>query len=145
MVILFIHGYRNDVKRIDIGHYIQIVWAETYLIGCAVMQYKSNNVKTPYEALTYCNCGPGGNVSKVDEYGNEIGKPVYKNGKKPASLCPTGTKPNRPTLKLAFASNFNRISEGSTPTDDRSERSKQKKIILKQLNMISLTIVTPLL
>ena len=62
-------------------------WSETYLIGCAVIQYDSIDVIRPYEALTYCNYGPSGNI--VDEA-------VYKTGKKPASQCPAATKLAQP-------------------------------------------------
>ena len=84
-IILCIYAHRSNVKGASIGHYTQLVWADTYLVGCAVIQYKTNNVN---EYQTYCNYGPAGNVH---------GKAVYKTGNKPGGQCPTGTKANTKT------------------------------------------------
>merc|ERR1712135_128354 len=55
-----------------IGHYTQVVWAETTDVGCGYIA----SSKGSYMA---CNYGPGGNVA---------GKRVYETGK-PGSKCPT--------------------------------------------------------
>jgi hypothetical protein len=74
------------------------------------MRYKSDHEKRPYEAITYCNYGPVGNVVDQDVNGNWIGQAVYKIGKKPASQCPTGTKPNPKTgLCVKLEQNKRRI------------------------------------
>jgi hypothetical protein len=88
-----------------IYHYTQVVWADTYLVGCATAYYQSTAVsgfhfsfsyfissnlvclqvfgpKFPYNRLYICNYGPTGNV---------IGSPVYAQGR-PASACPSNTK-----------------------------------------------------
>ena len=93
---LYANRYNHN-KRVKMGHYTQMVWADSYLIGCAANQYKSNHEKRPYEAITYCNYGPAGNLAGYDDDGKIIGQAVYMIGKKPASECPTGTKANPKT------------------------------------------------
>jgi len=58
-----------------IGHYTQVVWAETTDVGCGYIA----SSKGSYMA---CNYGPGGNMG---------GQHVYQKGR-PGSKCPTGTK-----------------------------------------------------
>jgi hypothetical protein len=67
-----------------IGHYTQLVWADTYLVGCGVASFKDPpSVQSPrYNLLIACNYGPGGNF---------VGSPVYKQGKA-GTACPVGTK-----------------------------------------------------
>ena len=60
------------------GHYTQVVWADTYKVGCGFSQYKQNDFNM---GLYVCNYGPGGNV---------IGAPLYKVGTA-CSDCPEGT------------------------------------------------------
>ncbi|XP_050303573.1 venom allergen 5-like [Anthonomus grandis grandis] len=52
------------------GHYRQMAWAKTHLIGCGFVAFKEDegDFSTKYFV---CNYGPGGNV---------IGQPPYKNG-----------------------------------------------------------------
>merc|ERR1712020_452603 len=62
-----------------IGHYTQVVWAESHEVGCGYM----TSVKgTNFESVLVCNYGPGGNFR---------GKPVYQKGM-PGSKCEAGTK-----------------------------------------------------
>ena len=42
------------------GHYSQVVWAETNLVGCGYVHYKEAEW---YMTLTVCNFAPGGNVN----------------------------------------------------------------------------------
>merc|ERR1719284_2267483 len=63
---------KNNGKTGVIGHYTQVVWAETTDVGCGYIA----SSKGSYMA---CNYGPGGNVA---------GKRVYETGK-PGSKCPT--------------------------------------------------------
>ncbi|KAK4288014.1 hypothetical protein Pmani_038936 [Petrolisthes manimaculis] len=51
------------------GHYTQMVWAETYLVGCGYAFYKDPSLG--YTKIYVCNYAPGGNV---------IGGSMYKLG-----------------------------------------------------------------
>jgi len=62
-----------------IGHYTQVVWADTAEVGCGYMTSDKNG---SIESVLVCNYGPGGNY---------LGSPVYKTGK-PGSKCPSDTK-----------------------------------------------------
>jgi len=61
-----------------IGHYTQVVWAETAEVGCG---YMTSFVNDRLESVLVCNYGPGGNW---------LGNAVYEQGE-PGSNCPTGT------------------------------------------------------
>lgn len=50
------------------GHYSQMVWADTYLVGCGYSYYYDGR---RYQKLYVCNYGPGGNV---------VGKAPYYTG-----------------------------------------------------------------
>ncbi|XP_018025817.1 uncharacterized protein LOC108681306 [Hyalella azteca] len=52
------------------GHYTQLVWAETYLVGCGYTYYH-DAAGNGYTKLYVCNYGPGGNV---------VGGSMYKVG-----------------------------------------------------------------
>ena len=62
-----------------IGHYSQLVWAETNRIGCGMARYTGGSYGN--NQLYVCNYAPGGNY---------LNQPVYKVGS-PASACPTNT------------------------------------------------------
>ena len=71
-----------DVK---VGHYTQMIWADTSEIGCAVSYYSSDtNNETWYHIVYVCNYGPGGNY---------LGLPVYEIGE-PSSACGGGLEPS---------------------------------------------------
>ncbi|KOC70985.1 Venom allergen 3, partial [Habropoda laboriosa] len=61
---------RNQVSRFtngnNVGHYTQLVWANTNKIGCGKIVYQNDQWKRYYVA---CNYGPGGNI---------IGAPIYQ-------------------------------------------------------------------
>ncbi|ALC47538.1 CG8483 [Drosophila busckii] len=73
-----IQNWFNEVQKYSFGdawspktgHYSQLVWGETSLVGCGFAEYK-DNVK--YNKLYVCNYGPGGNVVGLNPY--EVGKP----------------------------------------------------------------------
>ncbi|KAK6640575.1 hypothetical protein RUM44_012271 [Polyplax serrata] len=66
-----IKSYRFDANT---GHYTQMLWHDTRLIGCGRRDYG-------YNKLYVCNYGPTGNW---------IGEPMYAIGE-PCSQCPKGT------------------------------------------------------
>jgi len=61
-----------------IGHYTQVVWAETTDVGCGYIAKLDGQFIKSYMA---CNYGPGGNMR---------GQSIYEQGE-PGSKCPTGT------------------------------------------------------
>lgn len=64
------------------SQYTQLIWAETYKIGCARVAFqRSDGANLTYREHFICNYGPSGNIP---------GQPVYKIGE-PCSECPTGT------------------------------------------------------
>lgn len=80
-------GWESNTRN-----YTQLVWAETYKIGCARVLFEKNGVT---QAIIFCNYFPGGNL---------IGKPVYKRGL-PASdcsptRCPSKTYPGLCKLRV---------------------------------------------
>merc|ERR1712179_747413 len=73
-----------------IGHYTQVVWAETYEVGCGAIHYpaKIGDTTYPYSKIYVCNYGPGGNL---------LDSPVYESGDA-ASNCPNAESTNYPGL-----------------------------------------------
>ncbi|XP_057380131.1 mucin-2-like [Daphnia carinata] len=70
-----------------IGHYTQLVWANSYTVGCGVAYYQSTatfDVTSPYNRLYVCNYGPTGNF---------VNSPVYQQGTA-GSACPAPTSNN---------------------------------------------------
>ncbi|EDV93227.1 GH19187 [Drosophila grimshawi] len=98
-----IQNWFNEVQKYSFGdawspktgHYSQLVWGETSLVGCGFAEYK-DNIK--YNKLYVCNYGPGGNVVGYNPY--EAGKPSCSTyGMKPSAryqgLCAApGASPN---------------------------------------------------
>jgi len=55
-----------------VGHYTQLVWADTLEIGCAISYYtKTVSSRIWHQIILVCNYGPGGNY---------LGRPVYLPG-----------------------------------------------------------------
>ena len=61
------------------GHFTQVIWANSYLVGCAFAQYKSGPWFT---SLYVCQYGPVGNV---------VGAPIYSGSTHKACVCPQET------------------------------------------------------
>uniref|UniRef100_A0A1V1FKT6 Putative Venom allergen 1 n=1 Tax=Reticulitermes speratus TaxID=60591 RepID=A0A1V1FKT6_9NEOP len=64
---------RNDISpfkfSLSTGHYTQVVWADTYKVGCGFTAYKASNGW--YDKYYVCNYGPTGNWK---------GESMYKTG-----------------------------------------------------------------
>jgi len=90
-----IYSWYNEVKDFDpnhispykytktpkIGHYTQMVWADTEEIGCAISHYKGTRwADTPWETFMVCNYAVKGNIE---------GGTMYKTGRA-GSDCPAG-------------------------------------------------------
>ncbi|XP_030756277.1 venom allergen 3-like [Sitophilus oryzae] len=78
-----INSYKIYEKEYSsLSQYTQLVWADTYLVGCARVSFqKIEKSKTVYKEHFFCNYGPSGNIA---------GQPVYKPGE-PCSACLEGT------------------------------------------------------
>ena len=81
------HTHRSNAFG-NIGVYTQMMWAETYLVGCGAIQYEGNDGNVKYETFVVCNYGPAGNT---------VGEPVYRTGTTSASECLPGTQANTET------------------------------------------------
>jgi hypothetical protein len=74
-------GIGKQVERMEIGnpvtgHFSQVIWANSYLIGCGFAQYPDGGF---YTNLYICHYGPHGNV---------VGEPLYKSSKTQGCECP---------------------------------------------------------
>ncbi|XP_064114200.1 uncharacterized protein LOC135220714 [Macrobrachium nipponense] len=82
-------SYRS-LLPIKIGHYTQVVWADTTEIGCGIVHYQIEYSGRffPEAKLYACNYGQAGNV---------VTFPIYQQGPA-ASQCPNGVSENYPDL-----------------------------------------------
>ncbi len=65
------------------GHFTQVMWAKSYLIGCGFAQFQNGGF---FRNLYVCEYGPAGNVGNY---------PIYKTGPTQACNCPKNTSCNR--------------------------------------------------
>ena len=70
--------YKEDKPK-KVGHYTQMVWADTYKIGCGFIMHNRGEW---YKKVLVCDYGPGGNY---------VGGEMYKIGE-PGSLCEAGVE-----------------------------------------------------
>lgn len=61
------------------GHFTQVIWAKSYLVGCGFAQYKDGGWFT---SLYVCEYGPVGNV---------VGMAIYDSSPSKVCVCPQGT------------------------------------------------------
>nr|CAD7424873.1 unnamed protein product [Timema monikensis] len=77
----WVPSYLGEVKHdAKIGHYTQLVWADSYLVGCGRVVFEEKDDNALVIRLV-CNYGPSGNIIRM---------PVYKVGS-PCSECPDDT------------------------------------------------------
>ena len=75
-----LHSFRLPMSyRKSVGHYTQLVWADTYLVGCAAVRWYRDSSKTQTDIFYVCNYGPTGNYENV---------PLYQIGEA-CSACPS--------------------------------------------------------
>ncbi|RZC36092.1 venom allergen 5-like [Asbolus verrucosus] len=112
-----LEGHAKPKKMI--GHFSQVVWAETSLMGCARVWIPKNPKDHRYASVLICNYagddGCGGNVETES---------VYKAGK-PASQCPDGTKRNDKYTSLCGTleaiPELKPYKKGGNPVHDKDE------------------------
>ena len=69
----------KEGKPKKVGHYTQMVWADTYKVGCGFIMHNRGEW---YKKVLVCDYGPGGNY---------VGGEMYKIGE-PGSLCKGGVE-----------------------------------------------------
>ncbi|XP_061389325.1 peptidase inhibitor 16 [Musca vetustissima] len=105
-----IQSWFNEVQKYSFGdawspktgHYSQLVWGETSLVGCGFAEYKD---KSKYNKLYVCNYGPGGNVVGYNPY--EVGKP---------SCSAYGMKPSKRYNGLCAAPDPSTVNDNAIET-----------------------------
>ncbi|CAL4071030.1 unnamed protein product, partial [Meganyctiphanes norvegica] len=106
MVVMRVYGF-DDPHKI-LGHYTQMVWANTTAIGCGAVHYN-----TTYEGVEYtnakiyvCNYGPGGNIYTSRMYNITCTTPTLPllctTGLTPASDCDEETDDNLCNLNVGL-------------------------------------------
>ncbi|XP_021939333.1 venom allergen 5-like, partial [Zootermopsis nevadensis] len=60
------YGFNSAGLAKGTGHYSQLVWGDTYLVGCGYSHYY--DPARGYTKLYVCNYGPGGNVIGAQPY-----------------------------------------------------------------------------
>ncbi|XP_042878719.1 unconventional myosin-XVI-like [Penaeus japonicus] len=71
-----VSSFGNAPSGKVIGHYTQVVWADSYEVGCGAVHFADSGTRKIYG----CNYGPSGNF---------LTRPVYEQGPA-ASQCPNG-------------------------------------------------------
>ncbi|KAH7959611.1 hypothetical protein HPB49_012466 [Dermacentor silvarum] len=103
----------TPIKGVKIGHFTQIIWAETRYVGCGYVYYNVDmKADFPHMKHYTCNYGPTGNY---------VGEPIYKEGPS-CSACPGSTRCNHTTGLCDGSSDgppYNRPSTRPTPTPSR--------------------------
>jgi len=98
------------------GHYTQIVWGETSLVGCGVIIHKSQAVDNLYTRYYVCNYGRGG---------NRLRRRMYQPGR-PCSSCPSYSSCSSSYAGLCSAGNAG-VSI-STTSFNNNNNNKNKNI-----------------
>ncbi|KAH7959612.1 hypothetical protein HPB49_012467 [Dermacentor silvarum] len=70
----------TPIEGVKIGHFTQIVWAQTRYVGCGYVYYNVDaNVPFPHMKHYACNYGPTGNY---------VGEPIYRPPSQYCTPCP---------------------------------------------------------
>jgi len=69
------------------GSFSQMIWANTFMVGCGFAQYRE---ESKYYNLYVCHYGPIGNI---------VNLPVYYSSAFRLNRCPPGTEPNKQNFK----------------------------------------------
>ncbi|KAJ1530155.1 hypothetical protein ONE63_005086 [Megalurothrips usitatus] len=77
--------FKVDNTFMDVGHFTQLAWANTYAVGCGYSTYRAGSGSAPDTQLVVCDYKPSGNFE---------GDVVYEGGA-PASKCPAGTSKDK--------------------------------------------------
>ncbi|RWS29763.1 Venom allergen 5-like protein, partial [Leptotrombidium deliense] len=80
-----IESYIPETSTDVYSHFTQLIWADTWKIGCGYAAYHINDTLFNIEELYTCNYGPSGNV---------LFEKVYKNGTA-VSDCPPNSSQSR--------------------------------------------------
>uniref|UniRef100_A0A8C5MQF2 SCP domain-containing protein n=1 Tax=Leptobrachium leishanense TaxID=445787 RepID=A0A8C5MQF2_9ANUR len=67
----FVYGESNSDESLMVGHYTQLVWAKSHLVGCA----KHFCYGTPYPYYAICQYCPSGNMMGKEHRPYESGRP----------------------------------------------------------------------
>ncbi|XP_028601541.2 GLIPR1-like protein 1 isoform X1 [Podarcis muralis] len=78
------YNYSSNTCEMICRHYLQVVWANTYKVGCAVIRCRQSQDGRRNSATFVCNYGPS----------MEVGIQPYKPGR-PCSKCPGDRCQNR--------------------------------------------------
>jgi hypothetical protein len=68
------------------GHFTQVIWANSYMVGCGFAQFKDQSW---YTNMYVCQYGPVGNV---------IGTPIYSSSPTKGCVCPQNTSCSNSTF-----------------------------------------------
>lgn len=97
------------------GHFTQVIWATSYKLGCAQVQFTENEQATTWhKTVLICNYGPMGNF---------VDNPIYIKGD-PCTKCPKGWRciPGSPYPRLcAVPGETSGIPVSGKEPDDRKE------------------------
>lgn len=75
-----VKNFSSSGHRGAVGHFTQVIWADTYLVGCGYSTYIEDGMTT---SLYVCQYAPAGNY---------IGEPIYLPANSPSDKkCPEGT------------------------------------------------------
>lgn len=113
--------------------YTQLVWAESYRIGCARAVFQpEGGPDVVYKEILVCNYGPSGNIP---------GQPVYIRGS-PCSACHFGTKCESEYPSLCGRSSTN-TETSYRRTTEMSQKEDLKKAGSRKESLEDMEVVDP--
>lgn len=107
-----IHRFKSSRNpRVVYGHFTQVIWADTWKIGCGYSVYQPADRRFKTQQLYTCNYGPAGNYQD---------SPIYKPGAA-ASQCPGNTAQDNDYPALCEV-------VGQAPEDESVKKLKDRSI-----------------